>query len=162
MIDPLRGRTWQVVNPSVTNRLGEPVAYRLVPHGNMSFMAAPEASVTKRAIFATKHLWVTPYDAAERHPAGDYPNQHSGGAGLPAWTSANRSIADTDVVLWYTLGCAHMVRAEDWPVMPVEYVGFTLQPSGFFDGNPALDVPAPMHVHANGASTNGAHHCHTD
>ena len=27
--------------------------------------------------------------------------------------------------------------------MPVEYVGFTLQPFGFFDRNPALDVPPP-------------------
>jgi primary-amine oxidase len=27
--------------------------------------------------------------------------------------------------------------------MPVSYVGFHLKPSGFFDGNPALDVPVP-------------------
>ena len=26
--------------------------------------------------------------------------------------------------------------------MPVEYTGFTLMPFGFFDRNPALDVPA--------------------
>ena len=26
--------------------------------------------------------------------------------------------------------------------MPVEYAGFTLMPFGFFDRNPALDVPA--------------------
>jgi primary-amine oxidase len=30
--------------------------------------------------------------------------------------------------------------------MPVERVGFTLKPSGFFDRNPALDVP-PSHRH---------------
>jgi primary-amine oxidase len=28
-------------------------------------------------------------------------------------------------------------------VMPVVRCGFTLLPVGFFDGNPALDVPAP-------------------
>jgi primary-amine oxidase len=28
--------------------------------------------------------------------------------------------------------------------MPVEYAGFTLKPVGFFDRNPALDVP-PVH-----------------
>ena len=30
---------------------------------------------------------------------------------------------------------------EDGPVMPVDYTGFTLKPVGFFDRNPALDVP---------------------
>ena len=35
----------------------------------------------------------------------------------------------------------HPAAAEDWPVMPVEYTGFTLLPYGFFDRNPALDVP---------------------
>jgi Copper amine oxidase, enzyme domain len=34
---------------------------------------------------------------------------------------------------------------EDWPVMPVEVVGFSLKPAGFFDGNPALDVAATEH-----------------
>jgi primary-amine oxidase len=37
--------------------------------------------------------------------------------------------------------------------MPVERVGFTLRPDGFFDRNPALDVPPADHCshHANGA-----------
>jgi primary-amine oxidase len=46
-------------------------------------------------------------------------------------------------VVWYTFGSNHVVRPEDWPVMPVETVGFHLKPVGFFDGNPALDVPPP-------------------
>jgi len=82
----------------------------------------------------------------ELYPAGDYPNQHPGGAGLPAWTEADRPIENTNVVLWYTAGSHHISRPEDWPVMPVERVGFTLKPSGFFDRNPALDVP-PSHRH---------------
>ena len=28
-----------------------------------------------------KHLWVTPYEASERYPAGNYPNQNAGGDG---------------------------------------------------------------------------------
>jgi primary-amine oxidase len=36
-----------------------------------------------------------------------------------------------------------VVRPEDWPVMPVVPIGFTLKPSGFFDRNPGLDVPRP-------------------
>ena len=31
--------------------------------------------------------------------------------------------------------------------MPVKYIGFHLQPQGFFDGNPSLDVPVPEACH---------------
>jgi primary-amine oxidase len=101
----------------------------------------------------TRHLWVTPFAAGERFPAGEYPNQHPGGAGLPEWTRADRPIENTDIVLWYTLGSHHIPRPEDWPVMPVERVSLTLRPFGFFDANPALDVP-PTHgppTHGGGA-----------
>ena len=148
MTDPLSGRYWRVENPKVRNAVNEPVAYKLMPKNNVQSFSQPDASITSRAAFITKHMWVTPYDPDERFPAGDYPNQHPGGAGLPEWTKANRSIEETDVVLWYTLGSLHPVRLEDWPVMPVQYAGFMLQPFGFFDRNPALDVP-PMHGHGS-------------
>jgi primary-amine oxidase len=149
LIDPLRGRVWRVANPQQRNALGEPVAYRLVPHGNVQAMASADSSVAKRATFMTKHLWVTPHDDRERHAAGDFPYQHPGGAGLPAWTAADRPIEATDVVLWYTVGSHHAPRPEDWPVMPVSYAGFLLQPVGFFAANPALDVP-PSEPRHNG------------
>ena len=38
-------------------------------------------------------------------------------------------------------GAHHVVRPEDWPVMPCAYTGFHLKRVGFFDGNPALDAP---------------------
>ena len=41
---------------------------------------------------------MTAFDPAERHPAGDYPNQSGGGDGLPTWTAADRPLVDTDVV----------------------------------------------------------------
>ena len=50
-------------------------------------------------------------------------------------------------MLWYTFGAHHIVRPEDWPVMPVTHIGFKLKPSGFFDGNPALDMPASQPAH---------------
>nr|MBA3416443.1 primary-amine oxidase [Chloroflexia bacterium] len=147
-VDPLQARVWRVVNPERLNAVGEPVGYRLVPHGNVRAFAGAEASITKRAGFITKHLWVTPHDERERHAAGDFPAQHPGG-GLPEWTAADRPLEATDVVLWYTLGSHHAPRPEDWPVMPVAYAGFLLQPVGFFAVNPALDVPAPT-PQANG------------
>jgi primary-amine oxidase len=147
VIDPLSGRYWKVVNEHVKNGMGEPVGYKLMPMENAVSFAKPTAYVRKRAGFIAKNLWVTPYTPAERYPAGDYPNQHAGGAGLPEWTRANRPIADTNIVLWYTLGVNHVPRLEDWPVMPVRVVGFQLQPVGFFDRNPALDVPPPAGHH---------------
>lgn len=38
-------------------------------------------------------------------------------------------------------GATHLVRPEDFPVMPVETVGFHLKPVSFFKHNPALDLP---------------------
>ena len=149
IVDPFAGRYWKIVNPAVSNQMGEPVGYKLVPGENILPFAHPEASVTQRAAYMTKHLWVTPYSPAESYPTGDYPNQHPGGAGLPAWTQADRPIVNTDVVVWYTLGHLHIPRAEDWPVMPVSYLGFMLKPVNFFNENPANDVPAAV-----------KHHCH--
>jgi len=143
LIDPFTARHWLVVNEGVTNALGQPVGYKLVPHGNVLPFADTESSVMRRAGFMARHLWVTPFAPGERFPTGDYPNQHPGGAGLPEWTKADRPIENTDIVLWYTLGSHHIPRPEDWPVMPAERVSFALKPFGFFDANPSLDVPPP-------------------
>lgn len=143
-------RYWKIVNPSVPNAVGEPVGYKLVPEANIPIMVHPEADILARGGFATKHFWATAYDPNEMNAAGDYINQHAGGAGLPEWTKADRPIEDTDVVLWYTFGAHHPPRLEDWPVMPVQHTGFKLEPVGFFDKNPALDVPPP----------GGNGHCH--
>jgi primary-amine oxidase len=144
VIDPLRGRYWLVANPGNRTEIGHEPAYKLVPGSNVLAFSHPDSPVTQRAAFATRHLWVTPFQPDERFPSGDYPNQHPGGAGLPAWTKADRPIENTDVVLWYTLGSHHITRPEDWPVMPADRAGFMLKPAGFFDHNPALDVaPSP-------------------
>ncbi len=149
--DWLAGRYWKIINPSILNGLGQPVGYKLIPAASPLLFADPQSSIHARAQFATRHLWVTPYRQAERYAAGDYPNQSRGGDGLPAWTTANRPLIDEDLVVWHTFGVCHIPRPEEWPVMPVEYTGFTLKPQGFFDRNPALDVPP---------STDG--HCHHD
>jgi primary-amine oxidase len=139
--DPAVGRTWQVVNPARTNRLGQPVAYALDPQPAPLLAADAGAAITGRAAFATRHLWVTRYDPTERYAAGDLPNQHPGGAGLPAYAAADRDLDGQDIVLWHTFGMLHFPRPEDWPVMPVATCGFTLRPVGFFDRNPVLDLP---------------------
>jgi primary-amine oxidase len=149
--DAAVGRTWLVTSADRRNAVGERTAYQLVPQASPTLLAAPDSSLGRRAEFARHHLWVTPFAEDERHAGGEYPNQHPGGAGLPEWTAGNRSIEATDVVLWHTFGTSHAARPEDWPVMPVERAGFRLRPWGFFDRNPALDVPP---------SDGG--HCHAD
>jgi primary-amine oxidase len=147
LIDPLRGRYWLVVNEASRNALGGAVGYKLVPGENVAPFAAPDSALARRAGFVYRHVWVTPYAPDERYAAGEFPNQSAGGDGLPAWVARGRAIENEDVVLWYTFGLHHQPRPEDWPVMPVHRLGFMLKPVGFFDENPALDVPPPARCH---------------
>ena len=136
-------RGWKVVNPG-TNRLGEPVGYKLVPGSCFPAMIDPSSPVLRRAQVIGHTLWVTRYAEDERWPCGEFVNQSAEDTGLPVWTAQDRSIDDTDVVLWYVFGLHHITRPEEWPVMPVDMVSFWLKPFGFFDRNPALDVaPSP-------------------
>jgi primary-amine oxidase len=134
-------RRWKIINSSVKNSLGQPTGYLLLAGENSIPFAAPNSSVRKRAGFLNAHVWATQYDPSEMYAAGDYINQSKGGEGLPRWASANRSLENKDIVLWYTLGVTHIPRPEEWPVMTVHGSGFKLLPAGFFVGNPALDVP---------------------
>lgn len=142
LADPSAARVWEITSSSRRNAVGRPTAYHLVPRAGATLMAQPDSSVHGRATFATQHLWATRFSPAERFPAGDYPNGHAGGGGLPSWTAADRSIEDADIVLWHVFGPTHIPRPEDWPVMPVDYSGFSLKPYGFLDRNPALDLPS--------------------
>ncbi|WP_232666561.1 primary-amine oxidase [Pseudonocardia sp. TRM90224] len=149
MADPRAGRVWHVTNPGSRNRLGDPVAYALMPEGNPELLADDASSIHSRATFASKHLWVTRFDPAQRYAAGDFVNQHAGGAGLPAYVAGDRDIDGQDLVVWHTFGLTHFPRPEDWPIMPVDSCGFTLKPVGFFDRNPALDVPRTRSAHCS-------------
>lgn len=140
-MDLERARYWKVVNPNVKNAYGGAVGYKLVPGVNGVPFLRPEAPVAKRAGFMFKHFWATQYRADELFAAGKYPNQHKGGDGLPKWTARDAKLENENVVVWYTLNYHHLPRPEDFPVQPVVYAGFHWMPAGFFDKNPALDVP---------------------
>ncbi|MBW8797220.1 MAG: primary-amine oxidase [Streptomyces sp.] len=154
------GRVWRVASSDARNRLDQPTAYELHSNNYPLLLADESSSTVSRATFATKHLWVTKYSPDERYPAGDFVNQSLGGGGLPDWIEADESIEDENIVLWHTFGLTHFPRPEDWPVMPMDYAGFTLKPFGFFDRNPVLDVPpspaghcstsAPIHAEGGG------------
>ncbi|MBV8218781.1 MAG: primary-amine oxidase [Solirubrobacterales bacterium] len=147
-----RQRAWKIVNDNVKNRLGTPVGYKLEPAAAIPALLDAGSPVVRRARAIEHTLWVTPYKEDERWPCGEFPNLSAEDSGLPRWAARDREIENTDVVLWYVFGINHVTRPEDWPVMPVDTVSFWLKPFGFFDRNPALDVPAqPGHGPAHPA-----------
>jgi primary-amine oxidase len=138
-------RGWKVASSRSVNALGGRTAYKLVPAGSFPPLMDESSPAFQRAEVIAHALWVTPYAAAERWPCGEFPNLSAADSGLPAWTARDRPIEDTDVVLWHAFGLHHITRPEDWPVMPVDRTSFWLKPWGFFDRNPALDVPPGPH-----------------
>src|SRR2546427_1747 len=142
MLNLETSRTWKIVSTRARNALGQFSGYALLPGENSVPYATPESRPRQKAGFMNAHLWVTPYSPDEMFASGEFLNLNRSGDGLPKWTSANRSLDDRDIVVWYTLGVTHVPRTEDWPIMPVHSTGFRIVPAGFFSQNPALDVPA--------------------
>ncbi|UCF38544.1 MAG: hypothetical protein JSU96_06805 [Acidobacteriota bacterium] len=132
---------WRVISHDRRNHVGYETSYQLMPVKTGRTLLTEEDYPRRRAGFIDYHLWATPFRLSERYAAGDHPTLSEPGQGLPAWTEENRSIEKTDLVLWYTVGMHHLVRAEDWPVMPVLWHTFELRPFDFFDRNPAMDLP---------------------
>jgi primary-amine oxidase len=134
-----------IYNPAKHNKWGTNVAYKLVPETNVLPLVSPDATIVKRAPFLQKHFWVTRSDPSLKYPAGDYPNQakHEGN-GLTNWVNGDRSIDNTDIVVWYNFGVHHIPTPEEWPIMSGVRHGFFLKPCGFFNENPAMYIaPQP-------------------
>jgi primary-amine oxidase len=70
------GGSWRIENAAgVKNTVnGQPTAYKLMPNTRGSpqplLLTDPQSAVSMRGGFATASLWVTPYSASERFPAG--------------------------------------------------------------------------------------------
>ncbi|MFT4212992.1 MAG: primary-amine oxidase [Microbacterium sp.] len=150
-------RVWQIASTRSTTSMGQPTSYVLFPEGHPVLLADDDSSIAARAAFATKHLFVTRYDPAERYAAGDFVNQHPGGAGIPEFIAGDEPLVGEDLVLWHTFGLTHFPRNEDWPVMPMDYAKFTLKPYNFFERNPTLGVPAPVSDHCAPGHDHGTH-----
>ena len=132
---------WRFMSATRENKVGHPTSYRIKPGMTGAALISEDDSPRKRAGFINHHLWVTPYEQDELYAAGEFPTLSTPGMGLSMWTMDDRAIANTDIVAWYTVGMHHVVRSEDWPVMPVAWHSFEIRPFDFFDKNPALDLP---------------------
>jgi primary-amine oxidase len=151
-VDPARAVHWRIESASARNRYDDPTAYRLHVDSTARPLAKPTSVTGRRAPFTDHHVLATRRDPSERYAGGEYPNQAEPGAdGIHVWQRADRSLDGTELVVWANVGSHHLPRPEDWPVMPVARAHLRLEPDGFFDRNPALDIPPP--------SPSGSH-CH--
>ncbi|MFI5932256.1 primary-amine oxidase [Actinoplanes sp. NPDC051494] len=142
--DPSIARHWRVESADRTNRYGEPTAYRLQIKNTTRSFGLPDSVMDRRAPFIHQHLWATPRSPDEKFIGGQYPNHaEPGDDGVHVWQRQDRSIDGVPLVVWPVLGVHHVPRPEQWPVMPVEAIHLAFEPDGFFDRNPALDIPDP-------------------
>ncbi len=139
--DPQTQRYWTIINPARRNYVGQPVGYRLEPMRTIQSFLQPGSPSGTRSSFLRNHLWVTAYNAEERYPGGEFMNHSDGSGGVVDFVQQDRSIVDADLVVWHVFGLHHLPRTEDFPVQPCITTGFKLMPSGFFDRNPAIDLP---------------------
>ncbi|MEV5029098.1 primary-amine oxidase [Paenibacillus sp. LPE1-1-1.1] len=134
-----------VTNTSKENKLGYATGYQVMPYagGTHPFMEEPLFTKTdyvlKRAEFINNHIWVTPYKKEEQYSEGKY-TTHNKDTGLGLWTQQNRSIENKDTVVWLTTGTTHVMRAEEFPIMPTEWVTAMIKPFNFFNETPTLDL----------------------
>jgi primary-amine oxidase len=140
-IDLHRPAMWHFMNPSHHGALDYPSGYEIMPGPTAISFVSPGDPAQKVGAFSGHQMWVTPYNADELFAAGVYVTRDKELDGLPLWTQANRPIENADIVGWYTLGFHHVVRLEDWPVMPTLWHEFLVRPANFFDKNPVLTLP---------------------
>ncbi|ANB15316.1 copper-containing amine oxidase [Sugiyamaella lignohabitans] len=161
-LDPTKNRTFKISNESIKNKVtGNPVAYKLLAPSSQMMLMDDESFNVKRAVYAKHPIWVTKYKDGELYAAGEFTNQSQEETGLGKWTARDDSLDKNDPVLWYTFGLTHNPRPEDFPIMPVEGASFMLIPSGFFNKNPALDVPPSLQT-LNKSTLADETACHMD
>lgn len=133
-------------NPNKTNKVGNPVSYQLMPYAGGTHPIAKGANfgedewIYNRLNFMDKQLWVTRYNPEERFPEGRYPNRSDKDTGLGQFSADDQPIENTDNVVWLTTGTTHVARAEEWPIMPTEWVNVLLKPWNFFSETPTLGL----------------------
>ncbi|PPB86956.1 primary-amine oxidase [Acinetobacter soli] len=139
-----------ISNYSKENAMGNPVSYQIIPFAGGTHPIAkganfsPDEWLFKRLSFMDKQIWVTKYNSQERYSDGDYPNRSIQDKGLGAFVGNNQNIDNTDLVVWLTTGTTHVARAEEWPIMPTEWVNVLLKPWNFFDQTPSLGLKANL------------------
>ena len=99
---------WMFTNEGVKNSLGQTTSFAIMPGETGISLLPPTEWPQKRAGWSEHNLWVTPYDPNQRYVSGTYLMGSKGEDSLPNWVKQNRSIMNTDIVAWYTVGFHHV------------------------------------------------------
>lgn len=116
--NPLEFTTVEVSDPTLQNANGRGTAYELIP--------LRSGTARHSEAFTQADIWITRFAPGELL-AADLPSYVNGEA-----------VNDQDVVLWYT-GSVHRadgVRDEELDTVPVQWVGFRLEPKNLFNSTP--------------------------
>jgi primary-amine oxidase len=98
-----RHRVFKIRNDSVINPITyKPVAYKLQTAPSQMLLMNRDSFNSKRAVFATRPIWVTKYQDDELYAAGEFTNQSKKSSGVEEWVRRNDPIQDEDVVLWHS------------------------------------------------------------
>ena len=140
-LNPATHRHWAIFNPGSRTALGHYPSYLLEPGGNALPLLGAKTRPRQLLGFINHAFHATRLHPRQQFAGGEYPNQIRFADNVETWANDNESIHQQDLVVWYTLGMTHIPRPEELPIMPSARTGFRLVPKGFFDRNPAVDVP---------------------
>lgn len=132
------GSNWRIVNSNRFNRLKQNPSYWLQSHHQAVSILSPDDPPQLRAGFSAETLWVSRFKPGELWAAGPYPNLSTSDQGVAAYVADRETIANEDLVLWYTMGFRHATRPEDFPILPTFWHEMTLRPAFFFDMDPSM------------------------
>ena len=148
-VSPERPAMYHVGHPEKRVGVGHVPTYMIVPDNSVAYAPFdPEDPPVARNDYVLNTFHVTPYDPSQRYAGGVYAMASDATDTLGEWVKEGRSIADEDVVVWYTMGFHHVPRMEDWPVMPTMWKTVKLKPFNFFDHNPAITQRLPAEAKA--------------
>jgi Cu2+-containing amine oxidase len=134
-----KGTSWRIYNRSIANADGRLIGYELVPEiGGVLYGMYDTTEPWSRG-----ELWVTRQDPCELLAIANHtpliPDACSGSPdNLSEMVAEGADIDGQDVVVWYANRFHHYIRDEDDPLMPIEWIGFKIEPRGFHHQNPGV------------------------
>lgn len=139
-VNPATNRSWVVHNENSKNRLGYARGYEISPQKNGGNVLQDFSSASTHSGFLKHNFYVTPYNVNEQYGNGNYPILKDTDVGLGSWIKQDRTISNTDVVVWYCINFAHPTHTEDFPIITYASQKVNLIPHMFFDWNQAATI----------------------
>lgn len=137
--DPLKTRTWSVVNAQTTDSLGHNPGYEITVNTPMVLLGNNQSRISKRGLqFVNNSMYATKYRDDQQYFMGKYPVEKAACDGVV--NQGNENIVDTNIVTWNTIGFSHVPDPSNFPLLNGEKLSITFSPDGFFKQNPSTDV----------------------